>query len=208
MGAGVSAAHGFAKVFEQTEDKRKVFGVVGDSTFFHSGITSLVDIIYNQSDVTILILDNRVTGMTGHQENPGTGYTLQQKAAPIVQIEPLVRALGVKDIREINPNNLDEVKNALKECSEFKGPSVIITKWPCVLKKLHEEEKAQFDLPTRIFQVDSEKCRKCKMCLKIGCPSISFDVETGSHIDPYTCVGCSVCAQVCPFDAIKREGEE
>ncbi len=208
MGAGVSAAHGFAKVFEQTNDKRKVFGVVGDSTFFHSGITSLIDIVYNQSDVTILILDNRVTGMTGHQENPGTGYTLQQRPAPIIQIEPLVRAVGVKDIREVNPNNLEEVKKAIKECSDFKGPSVIITKWPCALKKLHEEEKKEFEMPTKIFKVNPDKCRKCKMCLKIGCPSISFNPETGSHIDPYTCVGCSVCAQVCPFDAIKREGEE
>jgi len=208
MGAGVSAAHGFAKVFEQTGDNRKVFGIVGDSTFFHSGITSLIDIVYNQSDVTIIILDNRVTGMTGHQENPGTGYTLQQKPAPIIQIAPLVKTIGVEDVREINPNNLEEVKKAIDECSKHHGPSVIITKWPCALKKLHEEEKTQFKLPTKIFKVNPEKCRKCKLCLKVGCPSISFNPETGSHIDPYTCVGCSVCSQVCPFDAIKREGDE
>ncbi len=207
MGAGVSAAHGFAKVFEQTCDKRKVFGVVGDSTFFHSGITSLIDIVYNKSNCTIIILDNRVTGMTGHQENPGTGYTLKGEKAPMIEIEPLVRAIGVENVYLINPNNIKEVREALNEAALFEGPSVIITKWPCALKKLHEEEKKEYPLPQWIYQVDSEKCRKCRMCLKIGCPSISFNPQTGSYIDPNTCVGCSVCAQVCPFDAIKKAGD-
>ncbi|MFW6262906.1 MAG: indolepyruvate ferredoxin oxidoreductase subunit alpha [Thermotogota bacterium] len=207
MGAGVSAAHGFAKVFEQTSDERKVFGVVGDSTFFHSGITSLIDIVYNQSNCSIIILDNRVTGMTGHQENPGTGYTLKGTKAPIVEIEPLVKALGIKDVHQVNPNNLKEVREALNTASVFEGPSVIITKWPCALKKLHEEEKKEYPLPHWVYKVDSEKCKKCRMCLKVGCPSISFDPQTGSAIDPNTCVGCSVCAQVCPFDAIKRSSE-
>ena len=207
MGAGVSAAHGFAKVFEQTNDNRKVFGVVGDSTFFHSGITSLIDIVYNQSDCTIIILDNRVTGMTGHQENPGTGYTLKGKKAPIIEIEPLVRSIGIEDVRQVNPNNLKEVREALNAASVFDGPSVIITKWPCALKKLHEEEKKEYPVAQWVYRVDPEKCRKCRMCLKVGCPSISFDPQTGSFIDPNTCVGCSVCAQVCPFDAIERLGD-
>ena len=207
MGAGVSAAHGFAKVFEQTNDNRKVFGVVGDSTFFHSGITSLIDIVYNQSDCTIIILDNRVTGMTGHQENPGTGYTLKGKKAPIIEIEPLVRSIGIEDVRQVNPNNLKEVREALNAASVFDGPSVIITKWPCALKKLHEEAKKEYPVAKWVYRVDPEKCRKCRMCLKIGCPSISFDPQTGSFIDPNTCVGCSVCAQVCPFDAIERLGD-
>ena len=207
MGAGVSAAHGFAKVFEQTNDNRKVFGVVGDSTFFHSGITSLIDIVYNQSDCTIIILDNRVTGMTGHQENPGTGYTLKGKKAPIIEIEPLVRSIGIEDVHQVNPNNLKEVREALNTASVFDGPSVIITKWPCALKKLHEEEKKEYPVAQWVYRVDPEKCRKCRMCLKVGCPSISFDPQTGSFIDPNTCVGCSVCAQVCPFDAIERLGD-
>jgi len=207
MGAGVSAAHGFAKVFEQTHDSRKVFGVVGDSTFFHSGITSLIDIVYNQSNCTIIILDNRVTGMTGHQENPGTGYTLKGKKAPIIEIEPLVRSIGIEDVRQVNPNNLKEVREALNAASVFEGPSVIITKWPCALKKLHEEEKKEYPIAQWVYRVDSDKCRKCRMCLKVGCPSISFDPQTGSYIDPNTCVGCSVCAQVCPFDAIEKVGD-
>src|SRR6056297_2673228 len=207
MGAGVSAAHGFAKVFEQTHDSRKVFGVVGDSTFFHSGITSLIDIVYNQSNCTIIILDNRVTGMTGHQENPGTGYTLKGKKAPIIEIEPLVKSLGIENVYQVNPNNLKEVREALNATSIFEGPSVIITKWPCALKKLHEEEKKEYPVAQWVYRVDPEKCRKCRMCLKVGCPSISFDPQTGSYIDANTCVGCSVCAQVCPFDAIERVGD-
>ncbi|HPF17048.1 MAG TPA: indolepyruvate ferredoxin oxidoreductase subunit alpha [Thermotogota bacterium] len=207
MGAGVSAAHGFAKVFEKTSDNRKVFGVVGDSTFFHSGITSLIDIVYNKSNCTIIILDNRVTGMTGHQENPGTGYTLKGEKAPIIEIAPLVRAIGIENIYQVNPNNLKEVREALNGASVFEGPSVIITKWPCALKKLHDEEKKEYALAQWVYAVNPEKCRKCRMCLKIGCPSISFDPQTGSFIDPNTCVGCSVCAQVCPFDAIERSGD-
>jgi len=207
MGAGVSAAHGFAKVFEQTNDNRKVFGVVGDSTFFHSGITSLIDIVYNQSNCTIIILDNRVTGMTGHQENPGTGYTLKGKKAPIIEIEPLVRSIGIEDVRLVNPNNLKEVREALNAASVFEGPSVIITKWPCALKKLHEEEKKEYPVTEWVYLVDPDKCRKCRMCLKVGCPSISFDPQVGSYIDRNTCVGCSVCAQVCPFDAIEKAGD-
>jgi indolepyruvate ferredoxin oxidoreductase alpha subunit len=207
MGAGVSAAHGFAKVFEQTSDKRKVFGVVGDSTFFHSGITSLIDIVYNQSDCTIIILDNRVTGMTGHQENPGTGYTLKGKKAPIIEIEPLVKSIGIEDVHQVNPNDLKDVREALNAASVFEGPSVIITKWPCALKKLHEEEKKEYPVAQWVYRVDPDKCTKCRICLKVGCPSISSDPQTGSYIDPNTCIGCSVCAQVCSFDAIERVGD-
>jgi len=206
MGAGVSAAHGFAKVFERTNQKRKVFGVVGDSTFFHSGITSLLDIVYNKSNATIIILDNRITAMTGHQENPGTGYSLMGEKTDEVDFEKLVRAIGIKHVRTINPNNLDEVKESIDETMELEEPSVIITRYPCVLKKLHEEEKEEFAPVQHIYKVNTEKCSKCKMCLKIGCPSISFDKETGAYIDPNSCVGCSVCAQVCTFDAIEKVG--
>jgi len=207
MGAGISAAHGFAKAFEKSGDTRPIFGVVGDSTFFHSGITSLLNIVYNHSNVTSIILDNRITGMTGHQENPGTGYTLQGKQAKQTDIPTLVRALGVKDVHEVNPNRLDEVRKALKEAMAFEGPSVIVTRWPCALKRLREEEKREFGDTWTVFEVDPDVCRKCKMCLKAGCPSITFSAQTGSFIDPDTCVGCGVCAQICPFGAISERRE-
>ena len=207
MGAGVSAAHGFIKAFEQAGTKKKVFGVVGDSTFFHSGITGLIDIVYNKSNATIIILDNRITAMTGHQENPGTGYTLMGEKAEIIDIEAICKAVGIKHIRTINPNNLKEVKDSINEAMELTEPSVIITKWPCALKKFTEIDMQQFELKPQKYYVDSDKCKKCKMCLNIGCPSISFDEKIGAIIDQDTCVGCSVCAQVCPFDAIKKVGE-
>ncbi|MDK2952047.1 MAG: indolepyruvate ferredoxin oxidoreductase, alpha subunit [Kosmotogales bacterium] len=208
MGASISAAHGFSKAFEKSNQKIKAIGVIGDSTFFHSGITSLLDITYNRGNAAVIILDNRITAMTGHQENPGTGYTLKGTETPEVNIENLVKALGVKNVETINPNNLKQVNEALDRAIESDEPYVIITKWPCALKKLKEEEKENFKKIPGIFKVNREKCRKCKMCLKAGCPSISFDENIGSIIDEDTCVGCSVCAQICPFDAIEREGDQ
>jgi len=208
MGAGISAAHGFAKVFEKTGRKTKVFGIVGDSTFFHSGMTSLLDIVYNNSNVCSIILDNRITGMTGHQENPGTGYTLMGEKAPVVSIEKICEAMGIKNITVINPNNLTETRNALNFHTELNEPSVIIAKWPCALKRFSEEDKKQFDLSVKKYKVNSDKCKKCRMCTKTGCPSISFDKEKGASIDINTCIGCSVCYQACPFGAIEKVGEE
>jgi indolepyruvate ferredoxin oxidoreductase alpha subunit len=206
MGAGISAAHGFAKAFEKKGRKSKIFGIVGDSTFFHSGITSLLDIVYNKSNVTTIILDNRITGMTGHQENPGTGFTLMGKEAPQADIEAIVRALGVKHVKTINPNNLKESKELIDEYTKLEEPSVIITRWPCALKKFSEQDINEFNLKVEKYAVDSSKCKKCKMCLKTGCPAISFDPEIGSIIDQDMCIGCSVCAQVCPFKAIEKVG--
>ncbi|MDN5341305.1 indolepyruvate ferredoxin oxidoreductase subunit alpha [Oceanotoga sp. DSM 15011] len=206
MGAGISAAHGFSKVFEKSGEEKEIFGIVGDSTFFHSGITSLIDIVYNKSKVISIILDNRVTGMTGHQENPGTGYTLMGEKTEEIDIEAIVKAVGIKHVKTVDPNKLDEVRSAINEFTVLEEPSVIITKWPCALKKLREEEKQKYKIKTVRYQVNHEKCKKCKMCLKVGCPSISFDKNVGSIIDINTCVGCSVCAQVCPFDAIEKAG--
>jgi len=203
MGAGISAAHGFAKAFEKGNRKSKIFGVVGDSTFFHSGITSLIDIVYNKSNVTTVILDNRITGMTGHQENPGTGYTLMGEPAEALDIVKIVEAIGIKHVKVINPNKLDQVKDAIKWAQEIEEPSVIITKWPCALKKFSKEDKEEFDLSLKKFQVDPEICKKCSLCTKSGCPSISFSKDKGAFIDTNTCIGCSVCAQICPFGAIK-----
>jgi len=208
MGASISAAHGFSKAFEKSGQKMKAIAVIGDSTFFHSGITSLLDITYNNGNAAVIILDNRITAMTGHQENPGTGYTLIGDETPEVNIEGVVKALGVRKVDTINPNDLKQVKESLDKAIESDEPYVIIARWPCALKKLKEEEKKMFDKTPGIFRVNSEKCRKCKMCLKAGCPSISFDDEIGSIIDETTCVGCSVCAQICPFNAIERVGDE
>ena len=208
MGASLSTGHGAQKVFNMIEDnKMKVVSVLGDSTFFHTGMNSLVEVVYNNSDTVNIILDNRTTGMTGHQNNPGSGFTAQGRPSKIIEIEPVVRALGVKHIRNIDPNNLKEVKEALDWALDLDEPSVIITRWPCVLKKFSEADKEEFD---GLFQskcsVDQDKCIGCRKCMKVGCPALSFDKEKKkAFIDPNQCVGCDVCAQTCPVDAISKE---
>ncbi|WDV47351.1 indolepyruvate ferredoxin oxidoreductase subunit alpha [Clostridiaceae bacterium M8S5] len=207
MGASISAGHGFVKACMQNNVDKKVFSVIGDSTFFHSGITGLLDVVYNKGNIVTVILDNRITGMTGHQENPGTGYTLMGERTDEIDIEKLVRALGIKHVETVNPLNLAECKKAIDEAMALDEPSVIITKWPCALKKYTEDEKKEYKLDRQKCKVDEEMCKKCKMCLKVGCPAISFDAEKGAIIDQAMCVGCDVCTQVCPFDAIKKVGE-
>lgn len=206
MGASISAGHGAAKVFEKSNSNMKAVAVIGDSTFFHSGITSLMDIVYNKGNCTTIILDNRITGMTGHQENPGTGYTLMGEKAPIVNIPELCRAIGIKDenIFVVNPLDLKETDNAIKQAMDSDEPSVVITKWPCILKRFSPEDKEEFDLSRKLCAVNEEKCKSCKLCLKTGCPAISFDKI--SNINPDICTGCQVCLQVCPFHAIEKVG--
>lgn len=203
MGAGITAGIGFDRVTEIAKTGKKVFGFIGDSTFFHSGITGLIDAVYNGTNMAIVILDNRITAMTGHQENPGTGKDIKGKEAPVVDIETLVKAVGVKEenIRVIDPYNLDETKKAVKEAYESKELFVIITKQPCALIK--EVQKERRDL---YCQVNQDKCRKCKACLRVGCPAISLK-EGKITIDENQCNGCTVCLQVCPFDAIEFFGE-
>ncbi|WP_066506714.1 indolepyruvate ferredoxin oxidoreductase subunit alpha [Abyssisolibacter fermentans] len=207
MGASISSAHGIAKAYKQNNRQQKVFSVIGDSTFFHSGMTGLLDIVYNKGNVTTVILDNRITGMTGHQENPGTGYTLMGEQTEAVDLGKLVNAIGIKHVDIINPLDLEQCKNAIDKAMKINEPSVIITKWPCALKKYTNAEKEEYELDRQKCVVDSEVCKKCKMCLKVGCPAISFNEETGAVIDQAMCVGCDVCSQVCPFDAIKKVGE-
>ncbi len=208
MGGGVSLGHGIYQASKKNDRDVKVFGVVGDSTFFHSGITGLIDIVYNKGNSTTVILDNRITGMTGHQENPGTGYTLMGEVTEQIDIVKLCEAIGVKNIEVINPLDLQQVNNALDKAMETEEPMVIITKWPCALKKSNQEEIEEYKLNERnVCTVDSEKCKKCKMCIKTGCPAISFDSEKGAIIEESMCIGCEVCLQVCPFDAIKKVGE-
>lgn len=207
MGASISVGHGAQKVFDMVNDnKMKVVSVLGDSTFFHTGINSLINVAYNRSNTVNVILDNRITGMTGHQENPGSGYTLQGEKVEDLNIEAIVRALGFKNVVVINPNDLVAVKNALDWAISLDEPSVIITRWPCALKKFSPEDKEEFkDLFSDKYSVDHEKCIGCKACIRTGCPAISFDNETKkSTIDYNACVGCSVCSQVCPVKAIGK----
>lgn len=207
MGASISIGHGAQKIFNMVEDnKMRVVSVLGDSTFFHTGINSLIDVAYNKSNTVNIILDNRITGMTGHQENPGSGYTLQGDKTNGLSIEAIVKVLGFKNVVVINPNDLNAVKNALDWALSLDEPSVIITRWPCALKKFSPEDKDEFQGAfTEKFAVDHDKCIGCKSCIRTGCPAISFDKESKkSTIDYNTCVGCTVCSQVCPTKAIGK----
>lgn len=208
MGASLSMGHGAKKALEKTGSDKKVVGVIGDSTFLHSGMTSLLNAVYNNSSTVNVILDNRVTAMTGHQQNPGTGYTLQEDPANQVDLEAIVRALGVKKVLRVNPLMLEETRSAINEALEYdQGPSVIITRWPCAIKKFSQQDLEEFDLDRPHCRVIVEDCRGCKNCVRTGCPSISFDKEAKkAYIDPTMCVGCTVCLQSCPFDAIERVG--
>jgi len=203
MGAGISAGIGMEKVFAKTGRKGKVFGCIGDSTFFHSGITGLIDAVYNKSNIAICILDNRITAMTGHQENPGTGKTLMGEDTVIVEIEKIVKAVGIKEenIRIITPYNLAETEQAVKEAYEATEPFVIISKQPCALiKEVQKQRENTYCI------IDREKCKKCKACMKIGCPAIAFK-DDRLTIDKDMCNGCTLCQQVCKFEAIVKVGE-
>ncbi|MGI6070125.1 MAG: indolepyruvate ferredoxin oxidoreductase subunit alpha [Blautia sp.] len=207
MGASFSIGHGAQKAFAATGSSRRVVTVLGDSTFFHTGINSLINTVYNKSNTVNIILDNRITGMTGHQENPGTGFTAKGEPTTLIKIEDVVRAIGVKHVYVINPNDLAEVDETLDQCLALEEPSVIITRWPCVLKKFSQADKDEFDnlFKTKNY-VDQDKCIGCKACLKTGCPALSFDKgEKKVHINRAQCVGCDVCSQVCPKDAIAKE---
>jgi indolepyruvate ferredoxin oxidoreductase, alpha subunit len=204
MGASISAGVGMerASIVANRGDK-KVFAFIGDSTFFHSGVTGLIESVYNNTPIVTVILDNRITGMTGHQENPGTGKTLQNREAPMVDIEALVLACGIKkeNIKVVDPYKIEETSKAVKEAHDSTEPFVIITKQPCALIKDVLKKRANLKC-----KVDAEKCKKCKMCLKTGCPALKF--QNGVvEIDESMCNGCEICKQVCPFDAIEKVGE-
>lgn len=208
MGGSISMGHGAAKAFERNNVDKRVVSVIGDSTFFHTGVNSLISVAYNRSNTVNVILDNRITGMTGHQENPGSGYTLEGDPANTINIPDLVKAIGIEHVVTVNPLKLKEMDQAIEDAFAFEGPSVIITRWPCVLKKFSPEDIKEFDLSKKLCHVIDDKCRGCRICTKTGCPAISFDNETKkAKIDKYMCVGCEVCLQACPFDAIERVGE-
>ena len=198
MGAGIAVAHGAVKA---GSPERHV-AVIGDSTFFHTGIPALINTVYNHSQMVTVILDNRVTGMTGHQENPGTGRTLQGEATTAIELESLVRALGIKHVKTVPAYAVAEIETTLKEFLKLDEPSVLITLEPCAL--LPEARKRWVPL-----EVISDTCNGCALCFRIGCPAILKSDELDARlqrpkalIDSTLCTGCEVCAQICPRDAI------
>ena len=197
MGASISGLHGFNKARGIDSAKNSV-AVIGDSTFMHSGITGLIDITYNEGVSTVIVMDNSITGMTGHQQNPTTGKTLKGDIVGKVSIEKICEAAGVKRIRVVDPFDMKETERVIKEELAAEEPSVIITRRPCALLKYVKHEKPLI--------VDRDKCKSCKMCLKIGCPAISIQ-DGKASIDETLCVGCNLCKSLCPFDAI-QSGEE
>lgn len=198
MGASIPGAHGF-NTARGAESAKNTVAVIGDSTFMHSGITGLVDIVYNKGISTVIILDNSITGMTGHQQNPTTGKTIKGEPAPAISLEKLCEAVGVKNISVCDPYNLDEFKSLVSTQLQIDAPSVIIARRPCIMLP---EVKI---LPP--LHVDHDKCKGCKQCMTIGCPAISF-ADKKATIDKTLCVGCDLCIQMCKFEAIlKKEGK-
>ena len=194
MGASITMAHGFEKAIGDSKD---VVAVLGDSTLFHSGITGLINMNYNGAKGTVIILDNRITGMTGHQDNPSTGRNAKGEEAPAIDIATLCRACGVKNISEVDPFNIKELEQIIRTETAREELSVIITKRPCALIV------KQPDIPYLV----TDRCRNCKMCMKIGCPAIE-EKDGRPIVVPERCVGCGLCEEVCPFDAIEITAEK
>jgi indolepyruvate ferredoxin oxidoreductase alpha subunit len=195
MGTGVGNAFGFEKVIGE-ELNNNIAAIIGDSTFIHAGIPSLIDIVYNKGRTTVIILDNKTTGMTGHQDHPGTGKTLHGEPTHTLDIEKLVTSIGVKFVKKVNPYNLKRTKEIIEEAIKYEGPSVVITEHPCIMLK---SERSKPKIP---FYVKKELCTQCGDCLDFGCPAMT-KVDEFPIIDRLLCIGCSMCAQLCKSKAIK-----
>ncbi|BCA78809.1 indolepyruvate ferredoxin oxidoreductase subunit alpha [Desulfuromonas sp. AOP6] len=203
MGAGISNAAGLIKALPQQE-RSKVVGVMGDSTFLHTGINSLIDMIYNGGLGTVVLLDNRVTAMTGRQENPGSGYTLAGVESPPIDLQALCRVLGVKHVEVVDPYDLAQTEQVLRQEMAREELSVVIAKRPCMLDRRHGPA------PTPALKVVEDHCRSCKACLKLGCPAISWQQDSPSpkaHINGSLCSGCGLCRHLCQFEAIEVNDE-
>ncbi len=202
MGASIGNAAGISKVISE-EEQRKVVAVIGDSTFLHTGVNGLMDMAYNKSSATVVILDNRITAMTGRQENPTSGYTLADQETYRVDMEQLCRAVGVKHVQVIDPYNIALTRKTIREEMARPELSVIITTRPCILVPRDNQDKRP------PHYVDSDQCTGCKACLRLGCPAISWNAEEKkSYIDTIICTGCKVCQQTCGFDAILEYGDQ
>ncbi|MBO5460324.1 MAG: 4Fe-4S binding protein, partial [Ruminococcus sp.] len=198
MGASISSVHGFNKALGE-ESEGKTVAVIGDSTFMHSGMTGLANIAYNQSNSTVIILDNSITGMTGHQQNPTTGYNIKGDPAGKIDLEALCRAMGFERVRVVDPYDLAACDAVIKEELAAKEPSVIISRRPCALLKYVKHNKPLI--------VNEDKCIGCKSCMKLGCPAISIKNKK-AVVDATLCVGCGVCQQMCKFDALQSQEVE
>ena len=194
MGASISAAHGMAKA-RGNDFAKKLVSVIGDSTFMHSGITGLVDVVYNKGINTILILDNSITGMTGHQDNPTTGFTIRKEPTKQVNLIALCKSVGIESIQVVDPFDTKALESAVKEEIAKDEPSVIIVQRPCALLKT-----VKYSGHCTV----TDRCRKCKVCMRLGCPAITLKGEN-IVIDTTQCNGCGLCVNVCPFDAIEKE---
>ena len=194
MGASISGLHGFSMAQKGAADGKTV-AVIGDSTFMHSGITGLVNMAYNGSNATVIIVDNSITGMTGHQQNPTTGFNLKGDPCAKIDLETLCRSVGIRRVRVVDPYDLKQCDEAIKEELAANEPSVIISRRPCALLKYVKHKKP--------LQVDEDKCKGCKACMRIGCPAISI-VDGKAKIDNTLCVGCGVCEQLCKSCALKE----
>ncbi|MGI6014234.1 MAG: indolepyruvate ferredoxin oxidoreductase subunit alpha [Oscillospiraceae bacterium] len=195
MGASISGLHGFNTV-RGSESAKQSVAVIGDSTFMHSGITGLVDIVYNRGISTVIIVDNSITGMTGHQDNPTTGKTIKGMATPAISLEKVCEGVGVKRIRVVDPYAMQEFETVLREELKAEEPSVIIARRPCALLRSVKAKPA--------LVVNTDKCVGCKQCMKIGCPAVSVTSKKSS-IDPTLCVGCGLCMQMCKLGAIEKQ---
>ena len=197
MGGGFSVGMGMAKALEAKGENKKVFGIMGDSTFFHSGMTGAAEIVYNNGNIIPVVLDNSITGMTGHQDNPGSGHNLRGEIATSIKIENVLAAYGYENIYIVDPLDLKAMEDAIKGAMNSEKRAAIITRRPCLLIK-----RIKHDI--QLCVTDEDKCIGCKKCLKVGCPALMIK-DGKCKIDANQCVGCTVCAQVCPVNAISRK---